>query len=244
MTQRIVGIAVWKRGLRTPLGDPEILHAVADAYVSAVADTGLVPVLIPNALSAEYAGPVLDRVDGLVLSGGGDVHPHTYGAGSQRSHDLDPRADSWEMALLESARRRKMPALCICRGMQVLNVWAGGSLHQDMLVPGTVHEPLSGKSAEEILAARHDVELRPDGLLARIYGRTVVRVNTIHHQAIDRLGSGMSVEARSEDGFVEALSVDDPGWWCVGVQWHPERNGALDVPLFDAFAREVTGGAV
>lgn len=235
MGRPVIGIVVWRRGLKTVLGDPEILHAIADDYVSALSDSGATPLLIPNARPAEEAPVILDRLDGIALSGGGDVDPSSYGAPNSRSYDNDPLVDVWEIALLAEARRRRTPTLCICRGVQILNVAHGGTLHQEILAPGTVHEPMSGKSSAEILAGKHAMSLTPGGRLARIYGTSTLEVNTIHHQAIDRVGDGLNVEGTAPDGIVEAVSSTDSDWWCVGVQWHPERNGEVDSLLFAAF---------
>jgi putative glutamine amidotransferase len=234
MSRPVIGIVVWRRGLKTVVGDPEILHAIADHYVLALSGSGATPLLIPNARPADEAPAVLDRLDGIALSGGGDVDPSTYGAPNSRSYDTDPLVDAWEMALLAEARRRRTPTLCICRGVQILNVAHGGTLHEEILAPGTVHEPLAGKSPAEILAAKHAMNLTDGGRLAAIYGTSALEVNTIHHQAIDRLGDGLAVEGKAPDGIVEAVASTDPEWWCLGVQWHPERNGVADAPLFAA----------
>jgi putative glutamine amidotransferase len=236
MSKPVIGIVVWRRGLRTPLGDPEVLHALSNAYVAAFADAGATPLLIPNARPVEEASVFLDRIDGLALSGGGDVDPASYGARNERSYDTDATVDRWELALLAEARDRRMPTLCICRGIQILNVAHGGTLHQEVLAPGTIHEPLSGRSGAEILAARHPVSLADGGRLQDIYGAGTLQVNTIHHQAIDVLGDGLAVEATAPDGIIEAVVSTDPDWWCVGVQWHPERNAAGDDRLFRALA--------
>lgn len=236
MARPVIGIVVWRRGLRTPLGDPEILHALSDAYVSAFSDGGVTPLLIPNGRPLDEVGVFLDRIDGLALSGGGDVDPATYGASNERSYDTAIDVDLWERALIVEARNRRLPLLAICRGIQILNVAHGGTLHQEILAPGTIHEPLSGKSGAEILATNHPVSLVEGGALHGIYGTTDLTVNTIHHQAIDRLGDGLDVEGTAPDGIVEAVRSSDPDWWCVGVQWHPERNGNRDGALFESFA--------
>jgi putative glutamine amidotransferase len=235
MRKPVIGVVVWRRGLKTPLGDPEALHALSDAYVTAFSDSGMMPMLIPNARPVEEAALVLDRIDGLALSGGGDVHPASYGARDERSYDTDPAVDRWELALLAEARRRRMATLCICRGIQILNVAHGGTLHQEILAPGTIHEPLSARSGREILATTHPVWLSEGGRLRDTYGVDALEVNTIHHQAIDVLGDGLAVEGVAPDGIIEAVVSADPGWWCVGVQWHPERNEGRDRRLFRSF---------
>lgn len=242
MSKPVIGIVVWRRGLRTPLGDPEILHALSDAYVSAFSDAGVIPLLIPNRRSLGEVGAILDRIDGLALSGGDDVDPVSYGAENEASFGVDREVDAWETELLDRARRRRLPTLCICRGAQVLNVAHGGTLRQDILEAGTPHQPLKGRSSGDILSATHPVTLTPVGKLAGIYGTTQVMVNTIHHQAIDTVGDGLVVEGVAPDGVIEAVASSDPSWWAVGVQWHPERTlGDVDKPLFEAFASEAAG---
>lgn len=240
MSKPVIGIVAWRRGLRTPLGDPEVLHALSDAYVSAFDRAGMLPLIIPNGRPLDEVGSVLDRIDGLALSGGGDVHPSSYGAPNESSEGIDAEVDAWEIGLLDCARRRGVPTLCICRGIQILSVAHGGTLRQHILEDGTQHEPLRGKSAQEILTSTHAVTFTPGGRLERIYGTNRVPVNTIHHQAIDVLGEGLVIEAVAPDGIIEAVASSDPAWWAVGVQWHPERTmDDVDKPLFDAFAAEV-----
>lgn len=236
MGRPVIGIVVWRRGLGTPLGDPEILHALSHAYVAAFSDGGMTPLLIPNGRPMDEVEVFLDRIDGLALSGGGDVDPASYGAPNEHAYDTAVDVDTWERALIVEARRRRMPLLAICRGIQILNVAHGGTLDQEILEAGTIHEPLSGKTGNEMLATNHPVHLVEGGDLHHIYGTTDLTVNTIHHQAIDTLGDGLEVEGTAPDGIVEAVRSSDPEWWCVGVQWHPERNDDRDEALFAAFA--------
>lgn len=222
--------------MTTPLGDPEHLHSVSDAYVSAISSAGGVPLLVPNRRPMDEAGLLLDRVDGLVLSGGDDVDPATYGRENTDSKDVDDRVDAWEIELVQRARRRWLPTLAICRGIQILNVAHGGTLRQEIMTEGGVHHPLTRLSAEQILAGGHEVGLTPLGRLARLYGTTTLAVNSIHHQAIDELGADLEVEAVAPDGIIEAVASKDSDWWAVGVQWHPERTRHhIDKPLFAAF---------
>lgn len=234
MSHPVVGIAVWRRGLRTAIGDPETLHAVADAYVESVSEAGAVPIILPGSRPASEAADLLDRVDGLLLTGGGDVDPATYGADRRGSRDDDPAADRWEIALVDEARRRSLPLLAICRGMQLLNVACGGTLRQEVTAARTCHVPVTG-TPEEIRARRHLVALSEDGRLRQWYGSDTLDVNSIHHQGVDRLGAGLVVEATAPDGLVEGVAADGD-WFALGVQWHPERLPDHRQPLFSGFA--------
>ncbi|CAN5891430.1 gamma-glutamyl-gamma-aminobutyrate hydrolase family protein [soil metagenome] len=233
MSRPVVGLAAWRRNLPTLIGSPETLHAVAHLYVESLAEVAAVPLILPGARPVSEAAEFLDLLDGLVLTGGGDVDPAAYRAERTAAYDDDFDADAWEIALIGEARRRRLPLLAICRGMQVLNVAQGGTLIQEVTAPGTVHEPLAG-DADELLGRRHRVDLAPGGVLADWYGTTRLDVNTLHHQGVDRLGDGLVTEAVAEDGLVEALRVDD-GWFALGVQWHPERLPGARRPLFAGF---------
>ncbi len=233
MSRPIVGLAAWRRSLATSLGPDETLHAVAAPYVESLAEAAAVPLILPGARPPEEAGALLDLLDGLVLTGGGDVDPRTYGAERTSAFDDDAQADSWELTLIAEARRRRLPLLAICRGMQVLNVAYGGTLLQEVTAPGTIHQPLKGPP-HELTGRRHGVDLDPEGILAGWYGTVHLDVNTLHHQGLDRVGEGLAIEAVAEDGLVEGLRSDD-GWFALGVQWHPERLPSHRAPLFAGF---------
>lgn len=233
---------MWLRGFKTRIGDPEHLHTLSDAYITTIGDAGAVPLLIPSRRPRDEAGTLLDRIDGLLLSGGDDVDPFTYGHEDAGSIGADRAVDDWEIELVQRARRRLVPTLAICRGMQVLNVAHGGTLRQHIWAEGTPHPPLDGLTPDEVLAGGHAVGLTPSGRLAAIYGTTSLDVNSIHHQAIDDVGDGLEVEAVASDGVIEAVGSTDPSWWSVGVQWHPERTRFdVDKPLFAAFLDAATG---
>jgi gamma-glutamyl-gamma-aminobutyrate hydrolase PuuD len=189
------------------------------SYADSVAASGAIAMLLPP---ADVDGPggaeaALDGLHGLVLTGGPDVDPERYGA-ARDPHTGPPRPDrdGWETALVRAAIDREMPVLAICRGMQVLNVALGGNLLQHL--PATVgtetHSPTVGAHG------RHDVRLEADSKIGALLGPGAT-VATYHHQAVDRLGAGLVATGWAEDGTVEAVELDAPGW-VVGVQWHPE----------------------
>jgi putative glutamine amidotransferase len=213
-----------------------LLHA---SYLAATERAGGIAVLLPapgTVLAEETAAEdvlgraeeVLRRVDGLVLTGGADVDPARYGQlpGERTS---PPRAarDAWEIALTTAALRRGVPLLAVCRGLQVLNVALGGSLHQHLpdVAGHDGHQPAPGTFGTV------EVSTEPGSRTAELIGPRV-RVHCHHHQALARLAPGLTVTARADDGTVEAAEVSGPAF-ALGVQWHPEENGA-DGRLFAA----------
>ncbi len=238
MTRPVVGIAVWKRRLATLLADQEVLHALSDDYVQALLRAGAVPILLPTVTSAEVP-TLLDLIDGLVLSGGGDVAPAAYGAVDDDAFGVSEEADAFEFALIRHAESRDMPVLGICRGCQVLNVSFGGTLHQDVAGEEGAHRPLGGRAPGELLAARHQIRLTSGSALAGIYGVEQRTVNSIHHQAIDSVADGFAISAVADDGLIEAIEATS-SWTAIGVQWHPERlDPQEEAPLFRAFVAAV-----
>jgi putative glutamine amidotransferase len=204
------------------------------AYAESVAVAGGAPVLLPspNPTAArsldDLANAVLDGLDGLVLTGGPDLDPALYGA---EPHPDAQRPwverDAWEIALTKLALDRGLPTLCICRGLQALNVALGGTLIQHLPdhVGHEQHSPTPGNYA------RHPIQTAPGSRTAAIYGEQA-EVSTYHHQAIDRLAEGLTPTAWADDRTIEAVELDGPSW-VTGVQWHPEvSNGA---ELFGAF---------
>jgi putative glutamine amidotransferase len=209
------------------------------AYIRAIESVGLVPVVVPPLAGTGAALRILDVVAGLVLSGGEDVDPSRYGADPHP--ELGPvncARDETEIALLARARELAMPTLAICRGIQVVNVALGGTLVQDL--PSERQQVASHEVDDERDSRVHGVRIEPTSRLASILGAESLGVNSIHHQAVDRLGRALRVSARADDGTVEGVESDDPRWWMVGVQWHPEELTSTPEPwdrrIFAAFA--------
>lgn len=231
----VIGISAWRRRLETFYG-PDTLQTLSTYYTDSVVRAGMTPVLFPAALDPADAGRLLDMVDGLLLSGGDDVDPATYEAENTDSKLTDTGVDQFEIALARAARERKKPVLAICRGLQLLNVALGGTLRQEVTAPGTVHEPVT-RDHEEMNARRHVVTFERGSVLADMYGAEEAKVNTLHHQGLDRVSDQLVVEGRTEDGLVEAARFDGD-WWALGVQWHPERLDDEHQRIFGLF-REV-----
>lgn len=217
-------ITPWRRRLPTFLGERTLLDTLDPAYADRVAQAGGRALIVPRppADVEAAAAEVLDLADGLLLSGGGDVDPTTYG-GDGEAEDADPAADRWELLLARGAAARGLPTLGICRGAQILAVAFGGALHQE-LGPEAAHRALADLGPDEILADRHPVTLRPGSRAAGVYGAGELTVNTIHHQAIADTGS-LSPSAEASGGLIEAVEPDAglAPWPALGVQWHPEK---------------------
>jgi putative glutamine amidotransferase len=174
---------------------------------------------------------LLAPFDGLLLVGGGDVDPARYGAEPDRAHlyGVEADRDAFEVALLRAAERLKMPVLCICRGMQIMNVAYGGTLTQHLPdVAGLLAHGVPTTGTESI----HEVAVAPASRLYATTKTSVLACSSHHHQGVDRVGEGLLVSGRSPDGLVEAIereaSFDDDGSWIVGVQWHPEDTATED----------------
>lgn len=220
-----------------------VFHGVNERYPSAVIDAaGCLPVLIPAIGSKIDVCQMLDRLDGLLLTGSpSNVHPSHYGAEPSHPEILhDPERDATTLPLIREAIRRDLPILAICRGIQELNVALGGTLHQRVHeVPGRLNHRSRKDAPDGPYGPAHSVALTKGGLLASFAGVAEVMVNSLHSQGIDRPASGLRVEAVAPDGQIEAVSLPDARF-VVGVQWHPEHK-ALDNPfsraLFLAFAR-------
>ena len=203
------------------------------SYCLRVEEAGALPLLLPP-LPPIYAGGLLDPLSGLLLGGGGDVAPFYYGAEPESGlGEVDPQRDAWELALVRRALSRRLPLFGICRGLQLLNVALGGTLHQDLGGgPGYLqHEQRAPRHHPS-----HSVEILPRTRLAAIIGAGRLAVNSFHHQAPAVIGAGLRKAALSPDGVVEALE-DPERPFVIGVQWHPET---LEHPasrlLFQAFA--------
>ena len=218
-------------------GDQPGVHAVREDYVRSVEQAGAVPVVLPPVSPGDVSA-LLERLDGVLLSGGVDVDHALYG---QEPHPkvgrVNRRRDDFELALVREALRRDVPVLAICRGQQVLNVASGGTLVQDIpsLVEGQVKHDGPGPRHRRA----HRVEVTASSRLRAILGQDAVDVNSIHHQAVDRVGDGLVVTARCpDDGVVEGLERPESRF-VVAVQWHPESfwNRADSFQrLFDAHA--------
>ncbi|MFL5597172.1 MAG: gamma-glutamyl-gamma-aminobutyrate hydrolase family protein [Gemmatimonadaceae bacterium] len=227
-------------GIR-PDGDTNRVRLTA-AYVTALENAGLVPLIVPPLSSADAASAVLDSVAGLVLTGGEDVDPARYGEQRHaKVRSVNAARDATEAALIEEARARGTPVLAICRGIQILNVALGGTLVQDISSEcntNIVHDEEGPRDSRS-----HEVSIEPGSLIAKAVGTEHLTVNSFHHQSVKRVADGMRVTARSPDGVIEGLESTEDDWWVMAVQWHPEEMNESTEPwdrgLFKAFARQL-----
>ncbi|GAA1401302.1 gamma-glutamyl-gamma-aminobutyrate hydrolase family protein [Kitasatospora putterlickiae] len=202
--------SVWRAG-----GEPATIHPYAPGG---------------TADPAEVAAR-LDRFDGVLLPGGGDLAPHRYGhADAHESvYDVDDAQDGFDLEVARRALRTGLPLLAICRGLQVVNVALGGTLHQDM-----------GGADREHRHLVHPVSVRPGSTVAVALGAERVEASCYHHQRVDRPGAGAEVTAEAADGTPEALELPGAAGWFAAVQWHPEDTADRDPAnqgLFDALVR-------
>jgi putative glutamine amidotransferase len=220
-----------------PEGEPPMHEmALGLTYLRAIEAGGGIPVVVPP-LRLELVEPILDRLDGLCLSGGPDLDPETYGRDAdEHLGPTEPELDRFELAIARAADERGIPILAICRGTQALNVVRGGALIQHLPAHETAAHGLGHRQSVAGSEPSHPVEIDPESLLAATIGADRLEVNSFHHQAIDRLGDDLVVSARSPDGVIEA--VEDPRRdFLIGVQWHAEllAGRPYEQALFKAF---------
>ena len=230
---------------QTPQGEPPRREmALGLTYLAAIEAAGGLPVVMPP-LELEAVEPLLERCDGICLSGGPDLDPAAYGA---RRHPalgpIETELDRFELELAKRADNHGLPILAICRGQQALNVARGGTLHQHLPDrPGVTLEHRQRESGETVT---HPVEITAGSRLARLMGKRVAKVNSFHHQAVDRLGIGLRAVAWAPDGVIEGIEAPARDFM-IGVQWHAEtlvqrrEHAALFKGLVQAAERR--GGA-
>ena len=209
------------------------------AYVRALEAAGLVPLVLPP-LDPRHAERALDAVCGLVLSGGEDVAPWRYGeAPRPELGTVNEARDAWELALASAARRRRLPTLAICRGVQLLNVALGGTLVQD--IASQCRDAIDHAVNDARRSRVHNVDLVPGSQLSQLVDAERLAVNSSHHQSIARVADGLRVTARAPDGIIEGAEWEGRDWWALGVQWHPEElietPETWDRSLFAAFGK-------
>jgi len=208
---------------------------IADAYVNAVLKAGGTPILIPLMTAESTLEEIVSQIDGLILSGGGDIDASLYGEErhpSVESYDLE--CDRYDIALVKQATERQLPILGICRGIQAINVTFGGNLIQD--IPSQLTESTVNHNQEEAReVATHSVKTNPESRLHQVTHSEQIIVNSFHHQAIKDVAPGFEAVAWAEDGVIEAIESTE-GKTILGVQWHPE-NGAVagDPVMLDLF---------
>jgi putative glutamine amidotransferase len=228
MSKPVIGITTYLTPARFGAWEEETALIPA-AYVRAIEAAGGRPLLVPP--STDGIDETLDRLDGLLFSGGSDLDPELYGQEAHpETNGIVPERDRAEIALLRAALERDMPVLAVCRGSQVLNVALGGDLVQHLpdVIGDEKHKHTPGEFAD------HEVDLEPGTRVQKILGDHAP-VKSHHHQGYGKLGTGLSESARADDGTIEALE-DPERRFAIGVLWHPEAGE--DFALFEALVEE------
>ena len=211
---------------------------VANDYAEAVIRSGGIPIIIPISEDENYIKDIADKIDGLLLSGGADMDPLLSNQrADRRTGRVSPERDNQEFSLLDYIyKNSKKPILGICRGMQLINVYFKGDLILDLPSAGYLDHTITNNERYNPI---HDITIYEDSLLREIIGEEKSYVNTLHHQAIDKLGEGLEVSALSEDKVIEAIeSKDARDRFLLALQWHPEMTSLKDKThqgIFDYF---------
>lgn len=241
-SQPLIGCMTYRK--MAAQSNPVPLFALMPSYVEAVAAAGGAPVLIPLGLDETALSTILAHLDGLVLTGGGDIAPERYGSDrDDLVYDVDPDRDRVELFMAREAITQGKPLLAICRGHQMLNVALGGTLYEDVLdgMPGAIKHDFFGKLPRNYQA--HEVTIRPKTRLAAVIGNETVKVNSLHHQGIKDLAPSLVASAYAQDGLIEGVeSPEHP--FAIGVQWHPENLIHDDEVMLDLFRGLVQAAAV
>ena len=214
---------------------------ICSGYYDAVVATGGIPVLVPPSEDSDDLGEVLDRLDGFVLIGGRDLDPRNDGFMLHPTvRTMEPRREEFDRRLCQIICDRRLPVFGIGVGMQLLNVTMGGNLF--LHIPEDCPKAIPHKDPQD-KSHRHGLVVEPDSVMERVYGDGEVRVNSMHHMAVDEIAPGFVVTARCPDGVVEAIESRMDGWFAMGTQFHPEAESAsaLDVRIFEEFMFALKG---
>ncbi len=210
-----------------------VSYGQRSSYCDAVSAAGGIPVIVPLTSDIDVLRQTYDRLDGIVLAGGGDINPARYGEERYVRHDeidrimsIDDLRDTCEIALARWARADSRPIIGICRGMQIINIAFGGDLYQDLAHQTTSKtDHIASLKRKDWQHLAHTVRFEPTSIIGQAMGASALEVNSFHHQAVRQLGVGLKPVGWSEDGIIEALEGDD----CWGVQYHPEVMTSVQV---------------
>ncbi len=211
---------------------------VSQDYVDSVINSGGIPLILPMTNDNEIIKAYVEKIDGLILTGGYDVNPLLYRQDPHKLlQEILPRRDEFEIKLLKEACKQGKPIFGICRGLQLINVGFGGTLHQDIsLAP---FETIKHNQNVKWNVPTHNINL--EGILKDILNKDQCLVNSFHHQIIDELAQGFKAVARSNDGVIESIFFENNDLWILGVQWHPEmmtHNNSDSVKIFNLFIQK------
>ena len=237
----LIGINLDYRSARR---DSAAFAFLGAGYFDSLSKAGAIPVVIPPLKDESDVSQVLDLLDGIVLGGGADLDPRQDGFMLHPSMRLlDRRRETFDRMLIRLAAERRMPVFGVGCGMQLLNVSQGGNLflHLSEDLPRALPH-LDAMDPNH----RHALEVEVDSLIGRVYGEGEIRVNSMHHMAVDQVAPGFAVTARCPDGVIEAIESTMDGWFAIGTQFHPQNESAsaLDMRIFEEFIAGVTGAVV
>jgi putative glutamine amidotransferase len=234
----IIGLNADYRSARK---DAPAFSYVCAGYFDALTKAGAIPLVIPPILDEDDLDRLLDLLDGVVMVGGADLDPRRDGFMLHPSiRLLDERREVFDRMLIRLVAQRRLPVFGIGVGMQLLNVAQGGNLY--LHVPEDLPRALPHVDSLDP-AHRHALEVEPGSLMDRVYGEGEIRVNSMHHMAIDEVAPGFAVTARCPDGVIEAIESTQDDWFALGTQFHPEAGSAsaLDLRIFEEFLTGITG---
>ena len=240
MKKPLIGLTAW----RSDSGKGYKFMSVTEEYSKAILEAGAIPMLIPLGLSEEDLSELRSRLDGLLLTGGGDIHPSTYQTAMHETvRGVDPDRDSQEYNLAKGAIENRMPFLGICRGLQMINIVQGGTLYTHVKTqhPGAIDHDFTGKYPRDKIS--HPIRIEEGSRLAEIIEEPLIQVNSLHHQGVRELGKDLTPVAYAPDGLIEGFEMESHPFG-LAVQWHPEWVfGEHRTPaLFEAFVHAAANG--
>jgi putative glutamine amidotransferase len=221
--------------------DAPAFSFVSAGYYDAISSAGGIPIVLPPLTNEADLKRIVDLLDGVVMVGGADLDPRRDGFMLHPTvRPLEPRREEFDRTLMNLVSDRRLPFFGIGCGMQLLNVSQGGNLF--LHVPEDLPKALPHKDPLDA-AHRHGLEVVPGSLMERVYGDGEIRVNSMHHMAVDMVAPGFQVTARCPDGVVEAIESVRDDWFALGTQFHPEADSAsaLDIRIFEEFLCGITG---
>ncbi|MDL2310762.1 gamma-glutamyl-gamma-aminobutyrate hydrolase family protein [Peptostreptococcaceae bacterium OttesenSCG-928-C18] len=216
-----------------------VSHEINNNFSKMVLESGGIPIIMPQVLEKDILDEYIEMVDGLILVGGSDISPYLYNEGPNRFLDsTSPIRDEIEMYLLEKAVDKNIPLLGVCRGMQLMNIFFGGTLYQDIYSQCDDVFNHSDRDGKRVIYY-HKIDIVKNSRLYEIYGSELV-VNTFHHQAIKDVGNGFKVTAKTDDGVIEAIEYEKDHF-IMGIQFHPEfpEHNKKFYKIFEYFIRNL-----
>ena len=236
MTKPVIGI---NADFHSPSHNKPAFSFLASGYYDAIARAGGIPMILPPIADGSDIGQLLDRVDGCLLIGGGDLDPRNDGFMLHPSNKpMETRRERFDRLLAHEIVERRLPVLGVGSGMQLLNVTCGGNLF--LHIPEDIPGALPHRDAQD-LDHRHSLVIQSDSLIGRVYGEGEIRVTSRHHMAVDEVAQGFRVTARCQDGVIEAIESEMVDWFAIGTQFHPECSAAsaLDIRIFAEFIEAI-----